>query len=233
MFRGNKRLMTCLAAITLHAAWGTMNPAAASDIDPLHKFSWSENLGWINWYDDGVSSGATIAPTFLGGFIWSENAGWINLGDGAPANGVAYDNTVAADFGVNIDYTGALSGYAWAENFGWITFDVSAVTADSAQLDFCAGRFHGYAWAENAGWINLDHAIHYVGIDSALIPLKGDINFDTLRDGDDMQRFLDCLMTPAVTTAPEYCAADMNSDGIVNALDVPLFVDCLLFGTCP
>src|SRR5438876_384992 len=68
---------------------------AQSNIDPTHKFAWSENTGWTNWHDAGNPVGAQgvqVGGSFLSGFIWSENAGWINVGDGTPTNSVSYAN---------------------------------------------------------------------------------------------------------------------------------------------
>ena len=44
---------------------------APSNIDPAHKFSWSENLGWMNWLDanatnDGLSLGVIGSPATSG-----------------------------------------------------------------------------------------------------------------------------------------------------------------------
>ncbi len=97
---------------------------AQSNIDPEHKWAWSENCGWTNWQHDAPQpgDGVFITQTHLAGFVWGENIGWINLGDG---NG-PYANDVedSSTFGVNLDLgTGLLSGFAWAENVGWINFD--------------------------------------------------------------------------------------------------------------
>ena len=52
--------------------------AQSSNIEPAHKFSWTENCGWLNWRDSGNpagSQGARINGFFLSGFIWGENIG--------------------------------------------------------------------------------------------------------------------------------------------------------------
>ncbi|MCK6484228.1 MAG: GEVED domain-containing protein [Phycisphaerae bacterium] len=55
----------------------------------------------------------------------------------------------------------------------------------------------------------------------------GDLNGDGLADGDDIQGFMDVLY--GVDTDPLHvCAADMDQDGDVDAVDVPLFVNALL-----
>lgn len=137
-----------------------------TNIDPASKYTWGENIGWMNWRDaDSGATGIRVHATFLSGFAWAENVGWINLGDGTPANGIAYANAAGADFGVNIDpATGALFGLAWGENIGWLNFDTRAALGPSGQqarLDYATNRFHGYAWGENVGWINLDDSASY------------------------------------------------------------------------
>ena len=138
-----------------------------SNIDPAHKFSWSENAGWMNWLDaDGGADGVFVDTDSLSGYIWIENAGWLNVGDG----GGPYANTNETNFGVNILSSGDLYGYAWGENIGWINFDTSSKAPNQARFDAGAGRFRGYAWGENVGWINLNDATHYVGATSTLVP---------------------------------------------------------------
>lgn len=156
----------CLVAgvLTLGAAGLCVG---ASNIDPAHRFAWSENIGWINWrYAAGGADGVRVHATFLAGFAWAENVGWINLGGGSPANGIRYLNSSGSDFGVNIDpATGNLAGLAWGENIGWVNFDTTAALGSNGQqarLDRGANRFHGYAWGENVGWVNLDDMAHYV-----------------------------------------------------------------------
>ena len=97
------------------------SPALAqpSNVSSIHKFSWAENCGWLNFRDAGSptrAQGARLSPghNYLAGFVWGENLGWINLGSGAPANGVAYSNSTGPDTGVNYTpATGQLSGLAW------------------------------------------------------------------------------------------------------------------------
>ncbi|HZW07806.1 MAG TPA: hypothetical protein VFF65_11850, partial [Phycisphaerales bacterium] len=122
---------TLLASIALAAA---ASPALAqlSNIDATNKFSWGENIGWMNWRDAGnpaTSQGAVVRARYLSGFVWGENVGWINLGDGTPAGpGGQYANVNGTDFGVNRDpATGNLSGFAWGENIGWINFSGGAL----------------------------------------------------------------------------------------------------------
>lgn len=117
-----KSLLALIPAIALAPAAF----AQTSNIDPSHKFSWGENIGWMNWQGAGSpagSQGALINPNILSGFVWCENVGYLNLGDGTPANGFAYANLNGTDFGVNLLPDDRLSGFAWGENIGWINLD--------------------------------------------------------------------------------------------------------------
>src|SRR5690606_25409874 len=135
--------------------------------DPAHKFSWGENIGFMNWADaNGGAQAVQVHPRFLSGFIWGENVGWINTGDGTPADGIAYANVNGTDFGVNVAEDGELSGLAWGGTCGWINCSggATATPPRPERIDFATNRLRGYAWGENVGWINLDDSIHYVGL---------------------------------------------------------------------
>ena len=68
-------------------AAGVTPALAQSDIDDTDKWSWAENVGWMNWRDaDDAAQGVGFHDTFLSGFIWCENVGWINTGDGTPVS---------------------------------------------------------------------------------------------------------------------------------------------------
>ena len=140
----------------------------STNIDPAHKFGWTENAGWTNWHDaNNGNQGVDVGNTFLSGYIWAENVGWLNVGDGTPTNGTDYANVDGSDFGVNIDGSDDLYGLAWGENVGWVNFDTRVALGpygQQARLDRASYRFRGYAWGENVGWINLDDAVHYVGL---------------------------------------------------------------------
>ena len=139
--------------------------SAQSNIDPEHKWAWSENCGWTNWQhnrpDEG--DGIVVFETHLAGYAWGENIGWINLGNG---NG-PYENDMddSSTFGVNLAVeNGELAGFAWAENIGWLNFEGGALAdpPNPARLDGC--RFRGYAWGENIGWLNLSDETHFVAV---------------------------------------------------------------------
>ena len=158
--RAFRLIRNALALATIVAASHGSSASAQSNIDPVNKWSWAENAGWFNWFDNGVTSGARVRPNILSGFIWGEDLGWIYLGSGTTTGGPYYSNAFAGDTGVNVAPSGDLFGYAWAENFGWIRFDIPIAGVSRARVQFCCptARFYGYAWGENVGWINFHPA---------------------------------------------------------------------------
>ena len=207
---------------------------AQSNIDAARKWSWAENAGWINWFDNGAASGARVNDTYLSGFIWSEAFGWVFLGNGTPAGGLHYSNLTAADTGVNVASNGDLFGFAWAENFGWINFNTAVAGPNRGRVEFCCpvARFRGYAWGENVGWISLETAFG-VNLAAGAGASHGDLDGNGVRNGNDIQRFISVLLDPSLATARELCSADMNGDGVIDTLDLSAMVSCLLTGSCP
>lgn len=68
----------------------------------------------------------------------------------------------------------------------------------------------------------------------ATIPHRcGDLNNDSLRDGEDVQLFADAILNAGSPSESELCAADMDLSGDLDTVDdVALFVNCLLTGAC-
>ncbi len=62
--------------------------------------------------------------------------------------------------------------------------------------------------------------------------LLGDVDGDSNRDGLDIGPFTACYLA-GVPTTPGCGCADMDANGVVDDLDVDLFVDCLLGLGCP
>jgi hypothetical protein len=146
------------------AAFGLRTPArlhAATTIDAVNKYSYGENVGWLNAYADGAH-GAVIGDYVCMGYIYAANVGWINLGSGTPANGIRYQNLQATDFGINHDGFGNLTGYAYGANIGWISFEPTG----APKVDLRTGILSGYAWSANCGWISLSNAVAFVQTDS-------------------------------------------------------------------
>ncbi|HYE02876.1 MAG TPA: GC-type dockerin domain-anchored protein [Phycisphaerales bacterium] len=201
-------------------------------IDPAHKFSWGENIGWMNWADANAGTqGVRVHSTYLTGFIWCENVGWINLGDG-PLNGIAYRNLMGDDAGVNRNpNTGRLTGLAWGENIGWVNFSAGALTSppQPARI-YVTGerRLTGFVWGENVGWINLSHAVHYVALDVC----PADTNSDGVVGTSDISGFLSLWFADV---AGGSSVADFNRDGVVGTSDISSFLSAwfgALSGAC-
>lgn len=207
-------LMACLCVSVASA-----NPLS---VDSERKWSWGENVGFMNWRDAGSpvgAQGAMLFPDVLAGYVWCENIGYVNLGDGSPANGMAYSNTSGVDHGVNIAPDGRLSGLAWGENVGWINFDTFAVLAGQglhARFDRSALRLMGYAWAENIGWVNLNDAQHYVAFNC-----PADFNADGFLDFFDFDDFVTCFESGV---CPPGRSADIDGDGFVDFFDFDEFI---------
>src|SRR5438552_3341578 len=100
---------------------------AATTIDPVNKYAYGANIGWMDWRGD-TNNGAVIGEYVCSGYLYAANVGWINLGSGAPANGIYYQNVSAGDFGVNQDGFGNLRGLAYGANIGWINFTNGTAT---------------------------------------------------------------------------------------------------------
>jgi hypothetical protein len=143
--RAHPKILPLLVALVLATAGFTI--ALAGNIDPLDRYAWSANAGWINF--NSPASEATVYKDHLEGIVWGENIGWVRLGSHTGGGAFTYTNTAADNYGINRTTDGKLSGYAWGTNVGWIKFDppYGGVTIDPL------GVFDGYAWGENVGWI--------------------------------------------------------------------------------
>ena len=123
---------------------------AGTTIDPVNRYAYAANLGWLNGVAD-TNNGAVVNDYYCSGYLFAANVGWIDLGSGSPANGIRYQNLAASDCGVNNDGLGNLRGYAWGANIGWIAFEATG----APKVDLVTGQFSGYVWSANCGWISL------------------------------------------------------------------------------
>ncbi|MGH7132614.1 MAG: GC-type dockerin domain-anchored protein [Phycisphaerales bacterium] len=208
----------------------------STNVDVEDKYSWGENIGWMNWRDAGAppgSQGARVRSSFLSGFIWCENVGWITLGS-APASGVAYANDSGADCGVNRDpSTGNLSGFAWGQNVGWINFSGGAQATPAQPAKALSGRLHGFAWGENIGWINLDVATagQFVAYQLKCNPadvatLGATVGADGILTVDDIVVYLQVFFAGDVAVADlvGFGGGAAPPDGIVSVDDLVYFL---------
>ena len=68
-----KTFLTSLLLLgSLASSW------AATTIDPVNKYAYGANLGWMDWRGD-TANGAVIGAYVCSGYIYSANVGWINL----------------------------------------------------------------------------------------------------------------------------------------------------------
>ena len=142
---------------------------AATTINPVNKFAYAANAGWLDWHAD-ATHGAAIGSYVCSGWIFSANFGWINLGSGTPVNGIQYQNHSASDFGVNLTADGKLRGYAYAANIGWLNFENNG----DPHVDLLTGKFGGSVYSANCGWISLNNASALVQTDELLPGLDSD-----------------------------------------------------------
>jgi hypothetical protein len=177
--------------------------SAATTINPVNKFSYGANIGWMDWRGD-TNNGAIIGEFVCAGFIYAANVGWINLGSGAPANGIRYQNNSAVDFGVNHEGAGNLRGFAYGANIGWINFtnrDAAGGFFDGPKVDLLTGRLSGFAWSANCGWISLSNAQAFVQTDT--IPMGIDTDGDGIPDAWELQ-FAGNLATMSALTDTDH-----------------------------
>jgi hypothetical protein len=63
---------------------------------------------------------------------------------------------------------------------------------------------------------------------------KADVDNNAVIDGRDVRAFTSQLLAPGAPGSQPFCAADMDSDGVLEVTDdLPAFVNCLLTGSCP
>ena len=158
------------------------------------------NAGWLD-FRPSASHGVRVNLGFLAGSAHSPNIGWVDFGGGSPANGHAYSNASAADFGVNLLPGGSLSGLAYSANCGWISFDPAA---GQPRIDLLTGAFSGHAWGANLGWISLETSLFTQSIAAP------DSDQDGIADSWEMENFQN--LTAAASNPP----TDADGDGATD-----------------
>ncbi|MFC2023757.1 hypothetical protein ACFLT5_03355 [Chloroflexota bacterium] len=151
----NIKYATVLTLLLL-VLFGLSQVVSGGDIDPVDKWAWSTNSGWINFMPECAGcDGVQAYADHLEGYSWGENIGWIRLGTHTGGGAHTYGNTSATNYGVNRNPAGSLYGYAWGTNIGWIKLDPEH---GGVSIDPDTGSFDGYAWGENIGWIHFKNA---------------------------------------------------------------------------
>lgn len=181
--------------LTLLALSAPVMCMAVTTVDPVNKYAYGANIGWVNAEGD-LAHGVEIGQAFCEGYMYGANVGWIHLGDGAPVNGMAYANDSATDYGINHDGLGNLSGFAYGANMGWINFEQAF---GKPKVDLMTGLLSGYVWGANVGWINL----------SGIATLAIGAGPDT--DGDDIPDAWEYSHTNAL---PILTGGDADGDGV-------------------
>lgn len=185
--------------------------AQTGNIDPVYKWAWGTNIGWINF--NPTHGGVTVYEDHLEGYAWGENVGWIRMGTHTGGGAHTYGNTSNTDYGVNRDGSGNLSGYAWGTNVGWINFNP---THGGVTIDPISGSFDGYAWGENVGWI------HFKAV------TKGDVTGDGTIDLLDVRLCLQIAQGVLAGTPAQRAAADVDCDGDVDETDAQILAEYII-----
>jgi len=209
----------------------------ADNIDSTYKYSWGENIGWMNWKPSygGTDYGVTVYNECLTGYIWAENAGWTKVGDTSCAGGdccqtgtiKGYENDsngadndgdgVADDWGVNNNGSGNLSGYAWGENVGWINFS----SAYHQVVINSSGEFTNYAWGENVGWINMNCAnTNYCGTVDFKVKTSWTANTAPTVDSVSLNSGNNIILTESTTTLVSATGTVSDANGYADISSV-------------
>jgi len=159
----------------------------------------------IDWNQDGVWGGFSTCP-----------------------GGTATPEHVLVDFPVPMGFNGPLSAlgppnFLIGPNPGYVW---SRFTITERPIAPAPGQWDGSGVFEDGE--TEDYLLRI------LCKCRADVNGDLMRNGLDVQCFVDCLLGVAIPPCVCECA-DMNADGVVDLLDVPMFVNSLLnqTGPCP
>ena len=171
-----------------------------STISENDRHAYGANIGWVD-ARPSAADGMAMGEFLVSGYLYSANCGWISLGDGFPANGYAYGNDAADDWGVNHDGAGNLRGFAYGANIGWIQFEETG----DPKFDLLTGQLSGYAYSANVGWIQL-------GSDTVFIRSE---SFDAGpdEDGDGIDDRWEQRISGGLTTLGTTATADTDGDG--------------------
>ncbi len=202
------KFLACLIA----AACASQLAAGGTTIDSSNRYAYGANIGWVSfrWDTGSPGQGATIGQFVCSGYIHGANVGWIDLGDGSPADGIAYSNASAGDFGVNHDGQGNLSGFAYGANIAWIKFDPAI--SDPPRINLKTGKLGGFVYSANCGWIDLgSNGTHFV--QSNTIEPCPDSDADMIADAWELQQAATAGLSPVLTHLAKTTDADGDGQG--------------------
>ncbi len=210
MKRISMLLFSSLIFTTFHVASPSSLAASTINVNTNQQSSYGANIGWMNWRGD-TTNGVVASEFWLSGHIWGANVGWIKVGaTSVPPNNIAWQNTVATNFGVNIVGGGELRGFAYGANIGWLVFTNRhagglLLESEIPRLNYKTGNFTGFAYGANVGWISLSNAFARVKTD--IIQNAPDTDSDTIADAWELQ-FSGSLATLGTATT-----SDFDGDG--------------------
>jgi hypothetical protein len=119
---------------------------------------------------------------------------------------------------------GTLSETSWSLQ----TYDISAVADGKPSVLIRWGMGPTNASVTMGGW-NIDDVEILANTSTPCDSiLRGDMDFNTTVNGDDIRAFVRTLTDPGSATQPELCAADCQTDNVLDTLDVDEFVFLLL-----
>lgn len=182
--------------ISILALFLPLSYASAGTILSSNKYTWSNNVGYINFASTTVSNSA------LGGYAWSANKGWINM---SPAQG-----------GVLNDGTGNLSGSAWGVQLGWIDFNNVSIDTN--------GKFSGTADGSLVGTITFD-CPNYCDVETDWRPVASSVTPPPVAPPSSGGGLIpNSIATPALPVEDPVKSAqakliDIQKDGVINILD--------------
>jgi|GEM_PF-637370 len=108
------------------------------------------------------------------------------------------------------------------------TYSISATADNQSTVYIRWGLGPTDASVTYPGW-NIDDVEIWGLVPSTCGPtVPGDLNGDSLVNGDDIQGMASAMIDPFLLTPAQTCAADVNQDNAINSLDIPAMVTKLL-----
>lgn len=147
-----KLLISCLLAL------GSVSGAlAATNIDSVNRWAWSDIMGWLDFF---ASDTVTVTSTEVTGWATSKvGAAALNCASSPIGNICGTSNFKVS----NSTSTFQLSGWGWNDAVGWISFNCLTFgnctqSNYKVSIDPANGTFSGWAWSDIAGWISFNCA---------------------------------------------------------------------------